>query len=1161
MASAVPPPYPIATGTSTVAVVPPTPGSYTLRIYDSTGALLAQSAPFTVLQHIPQTYTVSAADAASLGEAVSATFHPANGVMDAVTFGEATQVQVIFAGVASDTLTLTELAANQGSLLIDEVITLGDVATANMTMHSAASDALVLAEAAVGSTTGGGGGLLNVQFSITNHGATSVVKPQIAIGHPFAPGDVPAGYKLALYDSTGVTQNTNFQQDQEGYWQQDNSLKFAALSFVSPDTFTAGQKITYTLKAISGTPNRTPNVTLAQFKTAMVANDVAWNFYGLDLGTDTYKVSTQNVLANFCNGPWNPILPTNAASAAGTNTLYFANTSNISAGLIVTGTNIPASTKVLAVTSTTCTLSNNLTGTGVANGLNITFQYPLGGWQVLRSGPACTEYLVWSYLQRTSDGAFHGWQRAKLMVRMWGVGGPIDVATRLQRPNLYGAMPSATLGVDNRTSQYSYLSYGSQTVYTWGGAADPNNFTLTPSQFNVATATITLPAGGGVNNPLWQGGPGLTFSSTGTLPGGISPTTTYYPTYISGVKPGTGLAAFALMFNRQQVPNGLLNAPVLKTWSPGLVLPAGHFYYIVQNGYIYVTNVSSGGTTATTGTGPTGNTEYQTDGTVTWWCSGVAFSTAGTGTITAQWTVGTWRNSGFAGMTNTAQRVWIAGSSGAVQMNFTPNLDFTYLTTQSRAVPCFDPSLLTQVSYMSGPIFPYKPNTPFMNAAGTAFFLADTGDGPADERIGYINASSANALYVQDDPNSMQYANSIGLLFDDYFCSADDERAAQPPVVNMGSNRSQTAPTTYPGLAPVNRTLNLISTGGLYGNPQWLDAGYGDNASGYTMNYAAFMDSSHMPIPWYVPYLRTGDYLYYDIGRSQTTAAIASINNQYTRNLQGTITNPYTGGLLYGNVTTGPGQQARSLGWLTRAVGCCWHLMPAADPLNPYINDSLNDSAAWLVNAQASCTTAQQNMGWLPVQLATGGADASEMWMHGIIFVCIAMEAWRGERPGWGAFLKNYFVKQVPQLLDSAQGGCEGAADAQWFQMTDTGASPGFQNDFYQTALAVWQATYPSENWTSATCTNHTGMMNGISSGRTKWVARTPPMPSDGYWNMQRSAMAMGGVIGISLCGSLATRIQTRASQVGPTAYVATPVQSYVTNYVKWAIIQPASHS
>ncbi len=61
---------------------------------------------------------------------------------------------------------------------------------------------------------------------------------------------------------------------------------------------------------------------------------------------------------------------TSAATAAG-NVLTFASTAGITTNMVIVGTNIPANTVSTAVTATTVTLSNNVTGAGVAAGAAI----------------------------------------------------------------------------------------------------------------------------------------------------------------------------------------------------------------------------------------------------------------------------------------------------------------------------------------------------------------------------------------------------------------------------------------------------------------------------------------------------------------------------------------------------------------------------------------------------------------------------------------------------------------------------------------------------------------------------------------------------------------------------------------------------------------------
>ncbi len=93
-------------------------------------------------------------------------------------------------------------------------------------------------------------------------------------------------------------------------------------------------------------------------------------------------------------------LATTAATSTG-NVLTFSGTTggshSVSIGATVAGTNIPSGTTVLSMTATTVTLSNNVTGTGVANSATITFyqgpfdtennaiQYPAGSQPIMIS--------------------------------------------------------------------------------------------------------------------------------------------------------------------------------------------------------------------------------------------------------------------------------------------------------------------------------------------------------------------------------------------------------------------------------------------------------------------------------------------------------------------------------------------------------------------------------------------------------------------------------------------------------------------------------------------------------------------------------------------------------------------------------------------------------
>ncbi|HZU89661.1 MAG TPA: fibronectin type III domain-containing protein, partial [Stellaceae bacterium] len=90
------------------------------------------------------------------------------------------------------------------------------------------------------------GGTLIATFAVNNYGTVPVANPQISFAQPFAPGDVPSACIIQLRKSDGVTVIPS-QQDQESTWLQDGSWKTVAISSVSPDTFAAGETITYQL--------------------------------------------------------------------------------------------------------------------------------------------------------------------------------------------------------------------------------------------------------------------------------------------------------------------------------------------------------------------------------------------------------------------------------------------------------------------------------------------------------------------------------------------------------------------------------------------------------------------------------------------------------------------------------------------------------------------------------------------------------------------------------------------------------------------------------------------------------------------------------------------------------------------------------------------------
>jgi hypothetical protein len=394
-------------------------------------------------------------------------------------------------------------------------------------------------------------------------------------------------------------------------------------------------------------------------------------------------------------------------------------------------------------------------------------------------------------------------------------------------------------------------------------------------------------------------------------------------------------------------------------------------------------------------------------------------------------------------------------------------------------------------------------------------------------------------------------------------------------VVNMGPNRSLANPGSYPNLPPVNPHLTCITVGGPYGTPSWLGQGtsYTSQDAAYSYSYACALESSHTPIPTYVPYLRTGDPIYYDILRSQAGFQVMGGYESARHQTVPPYVNSYTGGNVFagcGGPLTDNGQawQARSWGWLLRTMGCTWHVMPSDDPMIPYLDDTLNDSSDLVTHYAAALPTKEANVGWVPVLLPSGGGSSIEPWMETIMWICAAMEAWRGERPGWKDFLANHFIKGMPRIWDTAQGGCDGLADIQWLAVSSNPWGTTFADGFYQTPEAAMQATYINQSppWSSATtCASFNGMARGITSQNAhQWVPYTADSqspPPQQYFDMAIAGQAMGGVIGISLSSTLAKRMIARIAQVGPIKWSTPQGPGVQNNYVQWAIREPTSHS
>jgi YetA-like protein len=165
-----------------------------------------------------------------------------------------------------------------------------------LTMSAAVSGRAVSAAPRRTAPSSSGPGLDALAFRI--QARARCVRPQVTLGHGFARGDVPAGSRVALSSSSGA--RIPVQQDQENRW-PDGSLRFAALSFIAPESLSAGQTVAYRLAAESGDADRSGAVTPQRLA---AASDLRLRASGGGFGANAFAVSANDVLANL--PPWDP---------------------------------------------------------------------------------------------------------------------------------------------------------------------------------------------------------------------------------------------------------------------------------------------------------------------------------------------------------------------------------------------------------------------------------------------------------------------------------------------------------------------------------------------------------------------------------------------------------------------------------------------------------------------------------------------------------------------------------------------------------------------------------------------------------------------------------------------------------------------------------------
>lgn len=678
---------------------------------------------------------------------------------------------------------------------------------------------------------------------------------------------------------------------------------------------------------------------------------------------------------------------------------------------------------------------------------------PRCGWDVVASGPVRYGIHAFQYARREGDGSFHKWIRTDIWVDFWGSGGtPCPCSIALQI-----AQPN-----------------------TWGpiaggavGSSPEGGYMFAAQVRNGSKAIYNL---GGLGDSRVST---VTFDHlTGRIifPGGRR----------SWVENAGGV--FGISLSGEKLPAGLTAGTTYFFYT------SGSYPDLISDKFQIYPYQCAAVQSCSTKVAP------------------VTFSDDGAGAITATPLVVTTPFSGFLGLDEAAQRFWInAAGSRMPAPSLLVSHDFGYLTQKSKAVPPYITTLFGRLSALSGPPLTYFPNS--------YYFPIDmnmTGDGPGDERIGYLNRTGAYSLFMPYDPVAAQNSLVIGASFSLQHMYHEDEAVGFPDVFNNGANKNG---ASYPTLGRPQPTQHTYPySGGTWLTPSTKFADLGVISE----RYGVWLESSHLPAPQQAPYLKTG--------QPEWQAQLAMEANAVVGNMQ--VTSAGVGKNIYYRVFAPSlkgfaNMQTRGVAWGRRTVDMADFFEPAGSPIARYLHDLVADDVAYSDDfSMNGATEAQKSLGyyWNDVQ---SDDPAYQWWQDDFVFFSYGMNAWRGEYPRAGSFLRNYLYKQVITRLDALSnvggGGCFWTGPARVVAPTGGRNSrqplPTTWNGFYaNTTAAQIEADWGAPPWRG--CADRIGGF--IVDG-----AGTNPAVPNGLTSIMAASTAIGAVIGIPHSDTLYKAIRT----------------------------------
>jgi hypothetical protein len=473
----------------------------------------------------------------------------------------------------------------------------------------------------------------------------------------------------------------------------------------------------------------------------------------------------------------------------------------------------------------------------------------------------------------------------------------------------------------------------------------------------------------------------------------------------------------------------------------------------------------------------------------------IGLNTTGSGTITLTPYVYTNPFSGFAGADTNGDRVWVssAGTNSTAPVTLLGH-DFTYLTQKTKAVMPYIASLSGRLKAYSV-AGSYNHITSSTYYPGSYFLPADlntTGSGGGDERIGPINHTATIALFMPNDVGAAVTSKVMATQIEHMEMYHFDETVGQPVVLNNGPAKNGVTYATLGLVQPARRSFPFNSGRWLTPSSAQVDTTF------FVDRYAVRMDPSHMPRSQQEALIRTGqpEWLF-------------SLQNQTIGILSGTKSSDVTvGSAHYYRVLAAYNNQPRGVGWGQNALSQSDYFTPDSSPLAQYFHDLQTDNANWAYPYHQSLTNAVKLTALGFYDPDVSGLHFFQPWMDDFMYSMEALDAWRGEYPGFIKWLNNWYGKQVVGRMDPAAGGCMWAGPVRYVYP--------YVNNIVNTANVphTWSAFFKRDNYNA---TLKSGAAGSITRSVLTVVGANPAFPAPDGISVGQGVLGTGVPFGLTI--------------------------------------------